>query len=87
MKAPVYVLYGLDNFYQVYYYYIQNHRRYQQSYNYDQLQGKYPSESDLKDSCDPLYKTEDGKLLYPCGLIANSFFNGIYILFIQILLN
>lgn len=39
------------------------------------MTGKYPSNSTLEDDCDPMYKGKDGKYLYPCGLIANSFFN------------
>ena len=32
---------------------------------------------DLSDFCDPLTSTADGKILNPCGLIANSFFNDV----------
>lgn len=32
-------------------------------------------ENDVKLSCNPLYKN-GSQLLNPCGLIANSFFNG-----------
>lgn len=61
--------YKLTNFYQ-------NHRRYVKSLNTDQLRGKFVSFDDLKDSdCKPLAVTSDNKIIYPCGLIANSFFN------------
>lgn len=69
MSAPVYVYYELTNFYQ-------NHRTYVKSFEYEQLQGTvYTNEDDVSD-CDPL-KTNgtDGKILNPCGVIANSLFN------------
>jgi hypothetical protein len=63
--------YGLSNFYQ-------NHRRYVKSLNADQLKGK--EAKGLEDSdCKPLATIRvDGqdKEVYPCGLIANSIFNG-----------
>ena len=68
MSAPVYVYYELTNFYQ-------NHRTYVKSFEYEQLQGTvYTNEDDVSD-CDPL-KTNgtDGKILNPCGVIANSLF-------------
>lgn len=68
MEGPVYLYYGIDNFYQ-------NHRRYVKSRDAEQLQGTIKSKSDL-DNCDPL--TENGNLLLnPCGLIANSLFNDV----------
>lgn len=66
MKAPVYVYYQLDNFYQ-------NHRRYVKSRSDAQLMGEVLPESGLAD-CDPLKTITDGgvrKVLNPCGLIAN----------------
>ncbi|KAH0584138.1 hypothetical protein H2248_009700 [Termitomyces sp. 'cryptogamus'] len=61
--------YKLTNFYQ-------NHRRYVKSLNSDQLRGKFVSLSDLKDSdCKPLAIVDGNKVVYPCGLIANSIFN------------
>lgn len=66
MKAPVYVYYQLDNFYQ-------NHRRYVKSRSDSQLMGDVLTESELSD-CDPLKTYNDGgttKVLSPCGLIAN----------------
>lgn len=70
MGPPVYMFYRLSNFYQ-------NHRRYVQSYNEDQIQGQFVSNSSLKsvDDCKPLTLDPNGKAYYPCGLIANSFFN------------
>lgn len=71
MKPPVLFYYYLENFYQ-------NHRRYVDSFDADQLKGKASTYSELKDSkCTPL-KGEGGnvnKPYYPCGLIANSLFN------------
>lgn len=68
MEGPVYVYYQLENFYQ-------NHRRYVKSRSDAQLRGDDVSLSSLKDSCDPLWE-KDGQVLNPCGLIANSMFNG-----------
>jgi hypothetical protein len=66
---PVFVYYKLTNYYQ-------NHRRYVQSLNADQLRGKAISASALRStSCKPLDAVGD-KPIYPCGLIANSVFNG-----------
>lgn len=77
MSAPVRAYYHLDNFYQ-------NHRRYVNSFNPDQLLAKPVSTSTLENSnCAPLatekVTDKDGKerirQIYPCGLIANSLFN------------
>jgi len=65
MTSPVFVYYKLTNFFQ-------NHRRYVKSRSDPQLHGDGFSSS--ISSCDPL-ETHNGKNLYPCGLIANSFFN------------
>lgn len=64
MSQPVFLYYELTNFYQ-------NHRRYVKSRSDPQLRGE--SGASLS-SCDPL-ETIDGQPMYPCGLIANSFFN------------
>jgi len=74
MKAPVFVYYELTNFYQ-------NHRRYVKSRSDDQLKGGTSTSS-----CDPLVDFKSGnssnaKILYPCGLIANSFFNDTFSFF------
>ncbi|KAI0406038.1 CDC50 family protein [Xylaria palmicola] len=76
MNAPVRAYYHLDNFYQ-------NHRRYVNSFNADQLLAKNVTTSTLDNSdCAPLAVEdfdEDGqkktRQIYPCGLIANSLFN------------
>ena len=68
MEAPIYLYYGLTNFYQ-------NHRRYVSSKDYGQLLGdveKVPSED-----CYP-FDEIDSKPIVPCGAIANSLFSGNY---------
>jgi hypothetical protein len=69
MDSPIYFYYELRNFYQ-------NHRRYVKSRADAQLRG----ESVLSDlsSCDPLEKYHDTPL-YPCGIIANSYFNDTFL--------
>lgn len=69
MPGPVFFYYKLTNFYQ-------NHRRYVKSRSDAQLKGNDVTEADLNSKCDPLVKSpvEPTKLLYPCGLIANSYF-------------
>lgn len=68
VDGPVYLYYEIKN-------YFQNHRRYYQSLSISQLQGEVLSESDVDLDCQPLYKN-GSLLLNPCGLIANSYFNG-----------
>lgn len=77
LQPPVLLYYKLTNFYQ-------NHRRYVQSFDQDQLQGKPRDNNSISHSdCDPLRQATltaaDGstyqKPYYPCGLIANSMFN------------
>lgn len=72
----VYVYYRLMNFYP-------NHRRFATSFSEDQIRGKQASVSDIKDTvgqnCQPLsVDDKTGKIIYPCGLIANSLFNDTY---------
>ncbi|AMD20586.1 HDL158Wp [Eremothecium sinecaudum] len=67
ISGPVYVYYKLTNFYQ-------NHRKYVQSYDLRQLTGEAVRREDLSASCKPLSERDD-KVIYPCGLIANSMFN------------
>jgi len=74
-EAPVYLYYGLKNFYQ-------NHRRYVKSRDDTQLLGKQPSS--LNSECSPYdyYKETVGNVTIsnsstyaPCGAIANSLFS------------
>ncbi|KAG2216251.1 hypothetical protein INT45_010117 [Circinella minor] len=67
MKGPIYMYYRLTNFYQ-------NHRLYIKNYDPFQLLGNRISPSVLSTNCGPLDK-RDGKVVYPCGLVANSMFN------------
>ncbi|KOS21392.1 Meiotically up-regulated protein [Escovopsis weberi] len=70
MGPPVLFYYRLTNFYQ-------NHRRYADSFDVDQLKGAARPYSDIHGSkCNPLYGDSATKRpYYPCGLIANSMFN------------
>ena len=68
LSAPVFMYYKLTNYYQ-------NHRRYVKSIHSDQLMGKATSYSDISGGdCKPV-DVREGKIVYPCGLIANSVFN------------
>lgn len=70
MELPVYFYYELKQFYQ-------NHRDYLQSYSHKQLVSQELTEtggSSGAGSCDPLKKYHE-KVIYPCGLVANSFFS------------
>ena len=67
MAAPVYVYYQLDNFYQ-------NHRRYVKSLDKNQMLGMVESKTAHKE-CLPLVYN-GSTMLHPCGLVANSLFNG-----------
>lgn len=69
LQPPVFLYYKLTSFYQ-------NHRRYVKSFDADQLRGKHRTANDLHSGdCKPLARIND-KAVYPCGLIANSIFNG-----------
>ena len=72
--GPLYLYYELTNFYQ-------NHRRYILSKSIGQLQGQNLAQSAVELDCNPLY-LNGSNLLNPCGLIANSFFNGTNLLHI-----
>lgn len=66
----MFLYYKLTNFFQ-------NHRRYVKSLNTDQLKGDAVDEKSISSSdCSPLDVIGD-KIIYPCGLIANSIFNGL----------
>lgn len=74
LRSPWRFYYGIRNYYQ-------NHRRYLSSWDVDQLRGR-----DFRSpapECRPIIRlrdpngTEDTELpVVPCGLIANSWFNG-----------
>ncbi|KAI9487283.1 MAG: ligand-effect modulator 3 family [Benjaminiella poitrasii] len=68
MKGPIFMYYRLTEFYQ-------NHRQYIKNFDADQLFGDTVSDSTLHTSCDPLAFNDAGKVIFPCGLIANSMFN------------
>ena len=70
MKPPIFVYYELTNFHQ-------NHRSYAQSRNDFQLHGDVNPRG--KDLCKPLNRLGD-ITLNPCGMIANTFFNDIFVL-------
>jgi len=79
MAAPVYMYYGLDNYYQ-------NHRRYVASRDDQQLRGDAVNTyTDLSSSCEPLTSLDDSSdandLYLPCGLIAWSMFNDTFSLY------
>lgn len=64
MQAPIYVYYELDNFHQ-------NVRRYVKSRSNPQL---YGDTGYNRDPCSPM-EAIGNQTLYPCGLVAGSFFN------------
>lgn len=74
LQPPVFYYYRIANFHQ-------NHRQYILSRHEQQLKGSATSLSSIRGSdCAPLgtQKSEDGteqKIIYPCGMIANSYFN------------
>ena len=72
LPKPVYVNYLIENF-------SPNHRRYVLSFSEEQIRGQAASYDVVHDStginCKPLVRDENGKIYYPCGLIANSMFN------------
>jgi len=74
MKGPLFVYYELTNFYQ-------NHRRYIKSRDDLQLQGVVSTSAADLINCDPLrVNPATGKVLHPCGLMANSMFNDTFVL-------
>jgi len=72
VAGPVYLYYRLTNFFQ-------NHRRYVKSRSDAQLRGEEVDSASLEESCTPLAQWE-GVDMYPCGLIANSYFNDTFTL-------
>jgi len=72
LSPPVFQYYKLTNFYQ-------NNRRYVQSLDTSQLKGDYVDPTTLSGSgCKPLAVDSQNRAIYPCGLIANSMFNGAF---------
>lgn len=91
MNPPVFIYYGLTDFYQ-------NHRRYMVSSDERQLKGEYFKDAnELDQNCEPLlfassqggrerltevkvesetYQVLNKAQIYPCGLKANSMFSG-----------
>jgi hypothetical protein len=71
LQPTISFFYHLENFYQ-------NHRRYVNSFNAKQLLGDAVDGRTINDStCDPIAHDPlgTGKIVYPCGLVANSIFN------------
>lgn len=69
VTGPLYVYYEMHKFYQ-------NHRTYTKSRSADQLMGKNLDYDDVYSDCYPVI-SNGSLLLNPCGLIANTFFNGV----------
>ncbi|KAI8987154.1 CDC50/LEM3 family [Pilobolus umbonatus] len=68
LKTPIFLYYKLTNFYQ-------NHRKYVKSLSYNQLHGDVITAAEATSSCSPIDLDASGRIIYPCGLIANSMFN------------
>lgn len=70
LESSVFLYYKLTNYYQ-------NHRRYVKSIDADQLKGTAVSRSTISGgTCKPVdIDPVTNKIIYPCGLIANSVFN------------
>ncbi|MBN3297725.1 DNJC8 protein, partial [Amia calva] len=73
-EGPVYMYYGLSNFYQ-------NFRRYGVSRDDNQLFGVSSSMLVCVNNCAPFDRDAYGTPIAPCGAIANSFFNDTFVLF------
>ncbi|CAG8623775.1 13006_t:CDS:2, partial [Racocetra fulgida] len=71
MKPPVYLYYRLTNFYQ-------NERNYARSLDTDQLKGKVIDKEKIKRGGCKSLGILHGTIIYPCGLLANSMFNGMF---------
>lgn len=72
LQPPVFMYFKLTNYYQ-------NHRRYVRSLSTSQFQGDAQSadDADSDDVCKPIARSpiDPNIPIYPCGLIANSYFN------------
>ncbi|CAO3624368.1 unnamed protein product [Cunninghamella echinulata] len=72
IQGPVYMFYRLTQFYQ-------NHRQYIKSVDTNQLLGIASDQGTVSSNCHPLsVNNTNQKIIYPCGLIANSLFNDTY---------
>lgn len=67
VRGPLFVYYELRHFYQ-------NHRDYCMSRSDNQLSGQH--QDTVSPACVPMQHAPDGRIYNPCGLIAQSFFNG-----------
>jgi len=65
IPKPVFIYYGLANFYQ-------NHRRYAKSRDDMQLVGEYMNK---ERDCEPFENDANDTRIFPCGAVANSMFN------------
>jgi len=74
MMPPVWVYYQLDGFHQ-------NHRRYLKSRDDAQLRDSSAPKSRERDISCNQWATTQGRVNYPCGLVARSVFNDSYSLF------
>eukprot|EP00429_Kryptoperidinium_foliaceum_P002141 CAMPEP_0176025692 /NCGR_PEP_ID=MMETSP0120_2-20121206/12573_1 /TAXON_ID=160619 /ORGANISM="Kryptoperidinium foliaceum, Strain CCMP 1326" /LENGTH=468 /DNA_ID=CAMNT_0017358879 /DNA_START=174 /DNA_END=1580 /DNA_ORIENTATION=- len=75
MEAPIWVYYQLEGFFQ-------NHRRYVKSYDQTQLTEASSPETQGRNlqACVPAVSATDGRVLYPCGLVATTVFNDTFVL-------
>ena len=69
LRPPWNIYYGMKNYYQ-------NHRRYISSLDIDQLRSNRPLNQNPSSDCRPLVTNHESLPIVPCGLIANSWFNG-----------
>jgi len=78
MEPPIWIYYQLDGFHQ-------NHRRYVKSRDDKQLWQSVNPRITARDlpSCKPAVTSGDGRVLYPCGLVARSVFNDSYVLVVN----
>uniref|UniRef100_A0A3Q2D1E0 Cell cycle control protein n=1 Tax=Cyprinodon variegatus TaxID=28743 RepID=A0A3Q2D1E0_CYPVA len=70
-KGPVFMYYGLTN-------YFQNQRRYGVSRDDNQLYGDLDYFKSPGSDCAPFDYDSNDRPIVPCGALANSMFNGIY---------
>lgn len=75
MEPPIWIYYQLDGFHQ-------NHRKYVKSRDdaqFSKSESPQFAESELRASCEPWVAASDGRLHYPCGLVARSVFNDTFV--------